>query len=244
MVPTGTPHLPRATIVAVAALALTTYAAFALIEREIARERRALIEHKLEGAAEILAQPASDALSGSASREAFLDRLRDLASMTGLRITLIGASGDVLADSEVRGAMPNLSDRPEVRAASAAGYASAARKSSVTGKETVYVARAVESDGRTLGTIRAAIEASEIDTVLVGLERIFAAIASAMLGIGVLIGRALRGRDAEHADVVVLADEAHPTRAIEPTLDIADAPSLVRAATATRAEPHTLTRGD
>lgn len=211
-----------------AALCLVGVAAFALLRREIADERRAVIERRLLGAAEILAQPARDVLTGTGSRAGFLDRLRDLGSVTGLRFTLIGANGDALADSEVGGPMPNLGDRPEVHAASVAGFASAARKSALTGKETVYVAHSIESDGKRIGTIRAATDTSELDTVLSGIEWLFALVGIAALGLGAIVGAALRRRDPDDVggDEPVECAAAADVR-IGPATRVADAPSLV-----------------
>jgi len=173
---------------------LVAVAAFATAGHLLAKERRALVERRLSGAAEILSAPARDVLTGRLSREAFLARLLDLGSTTGLRITLIDPQGEALADSEVPGRLPNLADRPEVRAASATGHSAAARRSIVTGKETVYVARAVEVDGRRLGTIRAATESSEAAGVLGGIEALFATGAAAALGLGILLGLRIGSR--------------------------------------------------
>lgn len=170
------------------ALALVAVAAFAAAGHLLAKERRALVERRLSGAAEILTAPAREVLTGGLSREAFLARLLDLGSTTGLRITLIDPQGEALADSEVPGRLPNLADRPEVREASIGGHSAAARRSVVTGKETVYVAHAVVVDGQRLGTIRAATESGELDGVLGGIEALCATGAAAALGLGILLG--------------------------------------------------------
>ncbi len=163
-------------------------AAFVAGRHQLESERRALVERRLAGAAEILSGPAVDVLARGGSREEFLALLRDLGATTGLRITLIAPGGEALADSEVAGSLPNLGDRPEVRAANASGVATAARKSAVTGKETVYVARSVEVDGKRLGTIRAATDASAVSEVLNGAEWFFAAAAATALALGLVLG--------------------------------------------------------
>lgn len=190
-------------------LAVVGIAAFVTAQGRLTEERRALVERRLSGTAGILTEPAKDVLARGASREEFLARLRDLGSTTGLRITLIAPDGEALADSEVSGPLPNLGDRPEVRTANLAGSATAARTSVVTGKETVYVARAVEVDGRLLGTIRAAVESSEIDAVAGGIEWLFAATAAAALGAGLVLG--WRTRRAPSPDPAARAGE--PLRA-------------------------------
>ncbi|MCY2961381.1 MAG: hypothetical protein NTY35_14555 [Planctomycetota bacterium] len=166
-------------------------AAFVLAEQRLSLERREFVERRLSAAAEVLTLPAREALSDVASRESFLSRLRDLSSTTGLRITLIDPNGEALADSEVPGPLPNMSDRPEVRASAAGRASTARRQSALTGKETLYVARSVELDGQRIGTIRVATETSEIDGVLVGLEALLATATAAALGLGLVAGRLL-----------------------------------------------------
>lgn len=69
-----------------------------------------------------------------------LGRLRDLARMSGDRITLVGAGGMVLFDS-VAGPIPQShADRPEIRAAWASGEGSARRLSDTTREDTLYAA--------------------------------------------------------------------------------------------------------
>jgi two-component system, OmpR family, phosphate regulon sensor histidine kinase PhoR len=68
-----------------------------------------------------------------------------LAADSGIRVTLIGADGVVVADSSVEPerirAMENHLDRPEVRAALARGRGMDVRESATTGHPYVYVAR-------------------------------------------------------------------------------------------------------
>jgi len=68
-----------------------------------------------------------------------------LAADSGIRVTLIGADGVVVADSSVEPerirAMENHLDRPEVRAALARGRGMNVRESATTGHPYVYVAR-------------------------------------------------------------------------------------------------------
>jgi hypothetical protein len=164
---------------------------FWCLQKRIDATRHDVIQRRLSSAAEVLMRPAHDVLASGASSEAFLERLRDVGSLTGLRITLIARDGTALADSEVRGPMPNLSDRPEVaQALLTEEEASASRTSVLTGKETVYVARAVMANGVVLGTIRAATERSEIDDVASGMETVLVVLAAMSIALGAVLGAA------------------------------------------------------
>jgi hypothetical protein len=192
-------------------LLLVGTGAWLFAEFQVAKTRRELVERRLTTAAELLSGPATQALTAGADREPLLARLRDLGRITGLRLTLIGPDGTVLSDSEVQDPMPNLSDRPEVREAGLDGSASAFRRSAVTGKETLYVARRIERDGRALGVVRAATDASEIDATLAGVQTALAALCAACFGLGVAAGAAgvPRRRAAERR----ARDAARPGRA-------------------------------
>lgn len=173
--------------------------AYAFAAQHLARERRAFVDRRLAAAADVLTAPARDVLTGAASAESFRPRLRDLGTVSGLRITLIAPDGEALVDSELPGALPNLGDRPEIRGALSAGVATAERLSVLTGRETLYVARAVAHEGRTVGTIRAATNASSVEELLAGAELLFALAAVAGVGIGFAIRArcALRSVDDE-----------------------------------------------
>jgi hypothetical protein len=148
-------------------------------------------------AVDILREPAADAMSSADSRAAFLAEMAEWGRVTGLRLTLILPDGSVIADTEVVN-MPNLSDRPEVKAAKEGRTEPEFRRSVLTGKDTLYVAKPVEKDGVRIGTLRAATYASEIDAALVGFERTFAVIAFACLFAGALVGFVTARRQREH----------------------------------------------
>ena len=92
---------------------------------------------------------------------------RELALMTGNRITLTSTSGEVVMDSETPAGQPLAakSDRPEILAAAAKGSGVARRVSATTRQETLYAAvrlpvtrsdggAAVVRIGRELGSLR------------------------------------------------------------------------------------------
>ena len=211
--PDDRPRVPRAVGAGLLAL-VVGIAAYGVAALHLAGERHALVERRLAAAADVLTDPAREVLVGGATPDSFKLRLRDLGSVSGLRITLIAADGEALADSEVPGALPNLGDRPEVRAAITDGSASAARLSELTGRETLYVARAVLHDGHPVGTIRAATNASAVDEVLAGAELLVAIVAVAALGLGYVARAPWATRDATDAEPSRTGGGPHPLRRV------------------------------
>ncbi len=95
------------------------------------------------------------------------------------RITIIGADGDVLADSEKDAAvMGNHGDREEVRQALEGDGGQAVRFSDTLGVDMLYYAVSLRDNGATLGVLRVATPYDQIRAVLRGvLARIIAAAA-------------------------------------------------------------------
>jgi two-component system phosphate regulon sensor histidine kinase PhoR len=80
----------------------------------------------------------------------------------GSRITVVSATGQVLADSEEQPAeMDNHADRPEIRAALAGEVGISLRRSYTLAKEMLYVAVPVQKDGQIWGVARAAFSAAD-----------------------------------------------------------------------------------
>jgi hypothetical protein len=188
----------RALLIVATVLVLAGAAASWIADREIDKTRQDLVERRLETALDILRAPAAAALSSHDALPAFIEDLNNWGRVTGLRLTLILPDGMVLADTEVK-KMPNLADRPEVRAASAGRIGSASRRSAVTGKDSFYVATPIEKDGVRIGTLRAVTDTSEIGGTLAGLERTFAIFAAGCLVAGTIIGTLL-GRSTSLVD--------------------------------------------
>jgi two-component system, OmpR family, phosphate regulon sensor histidine kinase PhoR len=133
------------TVAAVAAVSLLNAGAFrefhlASAAAELSREAR-LLEQPV---AALLGNP--DAL-----RELCRETTRD----TGIRLTVIGPDGVVLADSDAdAGTMDNHAQRPEVSAALSGRPATAIRDSYTVRQTLVYTAIPVERDGRTVAVLR------------------------------------------------------------------------------------------
>jgi two-component system phosphate regulon sensor histidine kinase PhoR len=89
------------------------------------------------------------------------DLVSRLGGRSGMRITVVGGDGAVLADSE-RGAaqvpeMDNHASRPEVRQALAGGTGTAIRRSDTTAVEYAYAAQAVTLEGGRVVVVRLAL---------------------------------------------------------------------------------------
>lgn len=116
--------------------------------------------------------------------------MRQLASDSDLRLTLIGRDGTVLADSSVPAyrlpELENHGDRPEVRTALSRGSGSAVRQSATTGQSYVYAARSfTDSRGRIL-VLRLAEPLEELDA-LRGRLAAAMALAAVVAGVAILI---------------------------------------------------------
>jgi two-component system phosphate regulon sensor histidine kinase PhoR len=85
----------------------------------------------------------------------------------GVRITLIGLDGTVLADtSEAPAGMEDHADRPEVVQALRGGVGAATRLSDTVGEESLYVAVPVVREGETVGVARLAVPISRVHQAL------------------------------------------------------------------------------
>jgi two-component system phosphate regulon sensor histidine kinase PhoR len=116
--------------------------------------------------------------------------VRSIASGSGLRATLVGSDGAVIADSErtpeqVR-AMENHATRPEIRAALATGEGTAVRKSATTGQTYVYAAHTLTDASGRLIVLRLAQPLSQIEALRgsIAFSMLLAALAA---GVAILI---------------------------------------------------------
>jgi two-component system phosphate regulon sensor histidine kinase PhoR len=99
------------------------------------------------------------------------DALADhLGQVAGARTTLLSNEGVVLGDSEVSlerlSSVENHGSRPEVQAALGGGLGVAQRLSSTVSVPLIYVATRWQKDGMTLGVVRVALPATELDAAV------------------------------------------------------------------------------
>ena len=99
------------------------------------------------------------------------EAVADIAAESELRVTVVAASGDVLADSEEAPAeMENHGDRPEVRSALAGRTGFDVRRSDTQGIERMYVAMPAEYEG-TQVAVRVSTSLAHIQDLSADLRR-------------------------------------------------------------------------
>ncbi len=95
---------------------------------------------------------------------------------TATRFTIVLPDGKVVADTrEKPAAMNNHKDRPEIVAAFASGSGDSMRYSDTTKQRMLYVANAIEHDGRTIGVVRAAVPVTMVDEAIASVRNRFIA---------------------------------------------------------------------
>lgn len=118
-----------------------------------------------------------------------------MAEIIGARVTITGADGVVLVDSEDRGgAAANIESRPEIREALNTGAGSARRGDRIVGGEFIYSAAAIkDSSGQILGVARVGVPTSELQAnvnrlvTTIGLSALI--VAALSVGLGVVLFR-------------------------------------------------------
>jgi two-component system phosphate regulon sensor histidine kinase PhoR len=143
-------------------LSVDTYVAFSL-----RREYMNAAYEKLESLSRLAQGTLPDQTSGVV--------LQDWAARTaraGVRVTLVGRDGKVLADSDEDAArMDNHAGRPEIRAAMETGSGRAERRSATTGHNLVYLAtRQQAKDGKPI-IVRFSLPVQRLNEALAGFRR-------------------------------------------------------------------------
>lgn len=92
---------------------------------------------------------------------------RDMADISGMRITVVAVDGSVMGDSHERSVeMEDHSEREEFKGALAGKATRATRPSSTTGSEMMYIAVPVMDGGEVVSVVRTSMATSAIDAVL------------------------------------------------------------------------------
>jgi len=95
----------------------------------------------------------------------------DLARITGARVTVVDATGKVLADSaRHEGTLQTHLDRPEIQEARLRGKGRAVRYSQTLGVDMLYVAFPIKTGGGGTGFVRLALPLTEVRTSLQNLQ--------------------------------------------------------------------------
>lgn len=118
-------------------------------------------------------------MSGPIQKAQIDEKIKELSSRIDLRVTVIDATGTVIADSENNPAlMENHSDRPEVAAALAGGNSYSVRKSTTQDRSLLYVSTPVFSQSEITGVVRVALPLDHVDA---GYRKILSALLIASL---------------------------------------------------------------
>ena len=160
-----------------------------LVAGQVERSTVEEIDRRLETAARMLADVAEAA--PLREDEAFRALVQRMGEGVSLRLTLIGADGRVLADSEKSAdSMENHAGRPEVLQAREEGIGRSSRFSHTIERRLRYLAVPVRGEnGAARGWARAAVPLVDLDRQLARLRRalFFGAVAAAFVGLGLAL---------------------------------------------------------
>lgn len=109
--------------------------------------------------------------------------------MTGSRVTILDAGGNVLGDSDEDPArMENHLGRPEVRSAAVGGWGRSTRYSSTLKTDMLYVAVAVKAGGRDMGFLRLSMPLHQVEHTMASIERKVSAVAFIIFLTAIMLG--------------------------------------------------------
>ena len=139
-------------------------------------QTNAHFNQRLHDAAIVLEQQVIDGLPSEPDVE-LQTSVRELGGATGLRFTIIGTDGTVVADSSRKSldavkSMDNHLQRPEVVGSLARTDAYERRESSTVGDWQHYYARRIDRDGMPIGILRVAVQRSKVTQDLSLLRRL------------------------------------------------------------------------
>jgi two-component system phosphate regulon sensor histidine kinase PhoR len=159
-----------------AAYVALTVASAAIFATVISSRQREVVtshaERRLYDKAVMLRHAMADVLSGDRAAN-LAGELRQLASDSGIRLSLIAADGTVLGDSAENPAkMPNHGDRPEIRQALREGFGVSQRSSATVGVRMLYYALRVGPVEKPLGFVRAAMVMQLVDAQVLSVQRL------------------------------------------------------------------------
>jgi len=201
----------------VALILLTASLIGFFVSRNIVGQSLQDMEHDLRTQGLFLARVYRQALAdGDLSR--LPEEVREMGRETESRLTVIGADGTVLADSEADpGRMDDHGSRAEILSARESGIGSSTRYSETVRREMMYVAISVREEGEEIvGYVRAAFPLVDVSRRLAHIRNVIAAIAGlssfAALLLGFLFARRVTGplREMTRAAIAVAGgDYAH-----------------------------------
>ena len=166
-------------------LVMGIYVSRALEAQSVARLRGTLVTQA--GLLQDVLAPSPESAAGVPGLQA---RAQRYARILGGRVTVIGADGTVLAESDRDsvGEIENHADRPEVRQALAGAVGSAVRRSATVGRDLLYVAVPLERPGRPRAVLRLAVPTQDVEDARALVRATVAAGALLAVGVAVVIG--------------------------------------------------------
>ncbi len=175
--------IPYALLIAAAMLGIALYVARYAHDTYLEN-----LTSRLTGEAQLAGELARPALQ-AADRERVRQMAGEIGALTGARVTLIGADGQVWGDSAVDPAgLANHLYRPEVQQALHEGRGVATRYSETAEQEMLYVAVPVRDGDALLGIARASVALRDIDRDVGRLRRNVALAAGAIVLLALLLG--------------------------------------------------------
>jgi two-component system phosphate regulon sensor histidine kinase PhoR len=176
------------------------------VSRALETQAVARLQDTLATQASLLHDAFAPLIDGSPGTQGLQVRAQRYARVLGARVTVIGADGTVLAESDRESVreMENHADRPEVRQALAGGVGSDVRRSASLGRDLLYVAVPLEREGRRRAVLRLALPTHDVDAARALVRRTVLGGALLAIGVAVVIGlfvsrrvtRPLRGMEA------------------------------------------------
>jgi two-component system phosphate regulon sensor histidine kinase PhoR len=185
--------VPYVALILLTMLGLTVY-----VSDQVRRARLADLEAQLLADARLMADGAGPLLRGEDGSDALESLTERWASLLGARVTVIGADGTVLAESqEDRTQMDNHLYRPEVQQALTAGQGSSIRFSQTAGYEMMYAAVPVIDGGRAAGIVRVALPLEQVEANVGRLRQSILAVGLIAALVGVLLALLFAERTAQ-----------------------------------------------
>jgi two-component system phosphate regulon sensor histidine kinase PhoR len=146
----------------VALLVVLLFVQRPLHTRALEREREARLAE-----ARLMARVVADALVAGVDSDHLDPQIDAAAREVKARVTIIEPDGRVVADSAVSGAdlaaLPNHSNRPEIRQAFAKGWGTSVRFSATVHRRLLYCAVRIESGGKVVGVSRVSAPLTDIE---------------------------------------------------------------------------------
>lgn len=143
-----------------------------VLSAAVRRMYLAHLEERLTAEARLIGEALAPAMASGPSGGSPDAEARRYAALLGAQVTLIGPGGTVWGEShEDRARTEDPLGYPEVQQALAAGRGTNVRFSPSVGSEMMYVAVAVEAEGRVVGIVRVGLPLREVQESVADLQR-------------------------------------------------------------------------